>query len=113
MVNHKERDMAKRICALGVLTLLLAIQSQADAKGNGIDPDVCPLLAGTINTSVLYSAAENLTYTVLRENQTRLPNGAMTVSGPANCNYTTTIEEIAASRIFRGEPPHSGLMTYL
>ena len=105
--------MAKTICALGVLTLLLTTQPYANAKGNGIDPDGCPLLAGTINTSVLNSVAENLTYTVLRENQTRLPNGAMTVSGPANCNYTTTIEEIAASRIFRGEPPHSGLMTYL
>jgi hypothetical protein len=113
MVNHKERDMAKRIFAHGVLALLLAVQTQADANGNGIDTGGCPLLAGAINTSVFYTAAENLTSTVLRENQKRSPNGAMTVSGPANCNYTTTIEEIATSRIFRGVPLHSGLMTYL
>ena len=105
--------MAKRILTHGVLALLLAMQLQADAAGNGADSGDCTLLASITNTPVLYIAEENLALTSLRKNQNRLPNGAMTVYRPAGCNYTTTIEGIAESRVLRGIPLHSGLMTYL
>jgi hypothetical protein len=111
-VIHKERDMAKRIFAHGVLALLLAMQLQADAAGNGNESGDCTLLASIINTPVLYASREDLTLTGLRKNQNRLPNGAMTIYRPAGCYYTTTINRIAESRVLRRIPLHSGLMTY-
>ena len=105
--------MAKKIFWHGVLALLLAMQLQADAAGNGNDSDDCTLLASITNTPVLDAAGEDLTLTGLRKNQNRLPNGAMTIYRPVGCNYTTTIEGVAETRVLRGLPLHSGLMTYL
>ena len=105
--------MAKRIFAPGVLALLLAMQPQVGAAGNGNDSDGCTLLANAAKPSILYAAGESLTPTGLRKNGKRLPNGAMTVDKPANCNYATTIEATAASRVSQGVPLNSGLMTYL
>lgn len=105
--------MAKRIFAPGVLALLLAMQPQVGAAGNGNDSDSCTLLASVTNTSVLNAAGESLTLTGLRKNRKRMPSGAMTIDKPANCNYATTIEATAASRVSQGVPLNSGLMTYL
>ena len=105
--------MAKRVLTPGVIALFLATQALAGAAGNGNDSDDCTLPASIINTAVLYGAGADLTHTGLRKNQNRLPNGAMTVYRPAGCNYTTTIEGNAESRVLRGIPLHSGFMTYL
>ena len=105
--------MANRVLTPGVLALFLAMQAQAGAAGNGIDSDDCTLLASIINTPVLYATGEDLTLTGLRKNQSRLPNGAMTVYRPTGCNYTTTIEGIAKSRVLRRVPLYSGHMTSL
>ena len=105
--------MAKRIFGHCVLALLLAMQLQTDAAGNSNDSGDCTLLASITSTLALYAAGEDLTLTGLRKNQDRLPNGAMTIYRPAGCNYTTTIEGNAETRVLRGLPLHSGLMTYL
>jgi hypothetical protein len=83
----------------------------ANTAGDGNDSGDCTLLASVINNPVLYAVGEDLTLTGMRKNQNRLPNGAMTIYRPAGCNYATTIEGIAESRVLRGIPLHSGHMT--